>query len=96
MVFSHNSDMNGFIQRGIAHLKYYTNDRIMAEVTLDKPYRGIYDYEVAATILSGQIIKQTLSYIPKDNNRFELYISSHDHSYEQGIDIAVAWIAIGK
>ena len=88
--------MNGFIQRGIAHLKYYTNNRLMAEVTLDKPYRGIYDYEVAATILSGQIIKQTLSYIPKDNNRFELYISSYDYSYEQGIDIAVAWIAIGK
>lgn len=91
-----NSDMNGFVQRGIAHLTYYTDDRIKATVTFEKPYSSRFSYEVVTTILSGQAVKQMVSYVPTDGNSFDLFISRYDGVFEESIDIPVAWIAIGR
>ena len=91
-----NSDMNGYVQRGIAHLHYDTDYRIKATVTFDRPYEHLYGYEIAATILSGQVEKQILSYLPTDGNGFELFISRYDSTYSPDIDVSVAWIAIGR
>ena len=91
-----NSDMSGFIQRGIAHLHYDTDYRIKATVTFDRPYEHRYGYEIAAIILSEKVIKQNLSYLPTDGNSFELYISKYDSTYSPDIDVPVAWIAIGR
>lgn len=91
-----NSDMSGFIQRGIAHLHYDTDYRIKATVTFDRPYEHQYGYEIAAIILSGEVIKQNLSYLPADGNGFELFISKYDSTYSPDVDVPVAWIAIGR
>ena len=91
-----NSDMNGFVQRGIAHLTYYTDYRIKATVTFDRPYNNRYSYEISSVILSEQVEKQMLSYLPTDGNSFELYISKYDSTYSPDIDVPVAWIAIGR
>ena len=88
--------MNGFVQRGIAHLHYDTDYRIKATVTFEKPYDNQYSYEIAATILSGQVEKQMLSYLPADGKGVELFIAKYDSTYEQGTDVPVAWIAIGR
>lgn len=91
-----NSDMSGFIQRGIAHLHYDTDYRIKATVTFDRPYEHQYGYEIAAIILSEEVIKQNLSYLPADGNGFELFISKYDSTYSPDVDVPVAWIAIGR
>lgn len=77
-------------------MTYLSAYKVKTTVTLDKPYSSNYSYEISATILSSQVDNQMISYIPVDGNNFELYISKSDSPYDQGVDIPVAWIAIGR
>ena len=91
-----NSNLGGIVQRGIAHLTYLDANRASATINLDKAYTGQYGYAVAALALSGNFSTASLSYMPVDGASFILYCANRTGTYESGIDIPVAWIAIGS
>ena len=91
-----NSNLGGIVQRGIAHLTYLDANRASATINLDKAYTGQYGYAVAALALSGNFSTASLSYMPVDGASFILYCANRAGGYESGIDIPVAWIAIGS
>lgn len=90
------SNLGGIVQRGIAHLTYLDANRASATINLDKAYTGQYGYAVAALALSGNFSTASLSYMPVGGASFILYCANRTGTYESGIDIPVAWIAIGS
>lgn len=92
-----NTNLNGFMQKGIAHLTYAAFDRIEVTITLDRTYGSDYSYSVAATILSAQVYYRNLSYQPIDGSKFKLYMTRDDGgSFDTDTDVPVSWISVGN